>query len=104
MRKFTLAFCAAAMAVPVIPVLPTTAAFANHNGYYHGKTWRDSRGRVRCRRANGTVGIIVGGAAGALVGRAVDGGRNRTVGTVVGAAAGALAGREIARGSRRRCR
>ncbi|HEX8623749.1 MAG TPA: glycine zipper 2TM domain-containing protein [Allosphingosinicella sp.] len=103
MRKFTLAICAAAMAAPVMPVLPTTAAYANHNGYYHGKTWRDSRGRVRCRRANGTVGIIVGGAAGALVGRAIDGGRNRTTGTVLGAAAGALAGREVAR-SRRRCR
>ena len=103
MRKFSLVIACAAMAAPVAPVIPTTAAYANHNGYYHGKTWRDSRGRVRCRRANGTVGIIVGGAAGALVGRAVDGGRNRTVGTVVGAAAGALAGREIARG-RRRCR
>ncbi|MGA9581731.1 MAG: glycine zipper 2TM domain-containing protein [Allosphingosinicella sp.] len=103
MRKFTLAMCAATLAVPVAPVIPTTAAMANHNGYYHGKTWRDSQGRVRCRRSNGTVGIIVGGAAGALVGRAVDGGRNRTVGTVVGAAAGALAGREIAR-SKRRCR
>jgi hypothetical protein len=104
MRKFTLAFCAAAMAVPVVPVLPTTAAYANHNGYYHGKTWRDSRGRTRCRRSNGTVGIIVGGAGGALVGRAVDGGRNRTVGTVVGAAAGALAGRAIDRSRTRRCR
>lgn len=103
MRKFSLAIACAAMAAPVAPIIPTTAAFANHNGYYHGKTWRDSQGRVRCRRSNGTVGIIVGGAAGALVGRAVDGGRNRTVGTVVGAAAGALAGREIAR-SRRRCR
>ena len=103
MRKFTLAICAAAMAVPVAPVIPTGPAFANHNGYYHGKTWRDSQGRVRCRRANGTVGIIVGGAAGALVGRAIDGGRNRTTGTVIGAAAGALAGREVAR-SRRRCR
>ena len=101
MRKFALALCAATMAVPVIPATP---AFANHNGYYHGKTWRDSQGRIRCRRSNGTVGIIVGGAAGARVGRAVDGGRHRTVGTVVGAAAGALAGREIARGSRRRCR
>ena len=100
MRKVTLAFMAATMAMPVIPATP---ALANHNGYYHGKTWRDSRGRIRCRRSNGTVGIIVGGAAGALVGRAVDGGRNRTVGTVVGAAAGALAGREIAR-NRRRCR
>ena len=99
MRKFALALAAATLTLPAIP----TAAVANHNGYYHGKTWRDSQGRVRCRRSNGTVGIIVGGAAGALVGRAVDGGRNRTVGTVVGAAAGALAGREIAR-SRRRCR
>ena len=101
MRKFTLALCAATMAVPVIPAAP---AFANHNGYYHGKTWRDSQGRVRCRRSNGTVGLIVGGAGGALVGRAVDGGRNRTVGTVVGAAAGALAGRAIDRSRTRRCR
>ena len=103
MRKFSLAIACAAMAAPVAPVIPTTAAFANHNGYYHGKTWRDSQGRLRCRRSNGTVGLIVGGAAGALVGRAVDGGRNRTAGTVIGAAAGALAGREIAR-NRRRCR
>ena len=99
MRKLALAFAAATLTLPVIP----NAAVANHNGYYHGKTWRDSQGRLRCRRSNGTVGIIVGGAAGALVGRAVDGGRNRTTGTIVGAAAGALAGREIAR-SRRRCR
>ena len=103
MRKFSLAIACAAMAAPVAPVIPTTAAYANHNGYYHGKTWRDSQGRLRCRRSNGTVGLIVGGAAGALVGRAVDGGRNRTAGTVIGAAAGALAGREIAR-NRRRCR
>ena len=101
MRKVTLAIMAATMAMPVIPAAP---AFANHNGYYHGKTWRDSQGRVRCRRSNGTVGLIVGGAGGALVGRAVDGGRNRTVGTVVGAAAGALAGRAIDRSRTRRCR
>jgi outer membrane lipoprotein SlyB len=101
MRKVTLAFMAATMAMPVIPAAP---AMANHNGYYHGKTWRDSQGRVRCRRSNGTVGLIVGGAGGALVGRAVDGGRNRTVGTVVGAAAGAIAGRAIDRSRTRRCR
>jgi outer membrane lipoprotein SlyB len=101
MRKVTLAFMAATMAMPVLPAAP---AMANHNGYYHGKTWRDSQGRTRCRRSNGTVGLIVGGAGGALVGRAVDGGRNRTVGTVVGAAAGALAGRAIDRSRTRRCR
>jgi outer membrane lipoprotein SlyB len=90
---------AATMAMPVVPATP---AFANHNGYYHGKVWRDSQGRLRCRRSNGTVGLIVGGAAGALAGRAIDGGRDRTAGTVLGAAAGALVGREITR--KRRCR
>src|SRR5215210_6361202 len=100
MRNIALALAAATLTVPVIP----NAAVASHDGYYHGKTWRDSQGRLRCRRSNGTVGIIVGGAAGAVVGRAVAG-RHRTTGTVVGAAAGALAGREIARNrSTRRCR
>ena len=99
MRKVTLALMAATIAMPVIPATP---ALANHNGYYHGKVWRDSQGRLRCRRSNGTVGLIVGGAAGALVGREIDGGRERTAGTVLGAAAGALVGREITR--KRRCR
>jgi hypothetical protein len=98
MRKFALALAAATLAVPAIP----TAALANHNGYYHGKTWRDSQGRLRCRKSNGTVGIIVGGAAGALAGRAIDTRGERTTGTVLGAAAGALVGREVAR--KRRCR
>ena len=101
MRKVTLAFLAATMAVPVIPATP---AFA-HDGVYNGKVWRDGQGRLRCRKSNGTVGLIVGGAGGALIGRAVDGGRNRTTGTVLGAAAGALVGREIQRNrSVRRCR
>jgi hypothetical protein len=101
MRKFTLAFAAASLAMPVAMPAP---AFANHNGYYHGKTWRDSQGRTRCRRKNGTTGLIVGGAAGALAGRAIDGGRNRTVGTIAGAAIGALAGREIDKSRGFRCR
>lgn len=100
MRKITLALMAATMAMPVIPAAP---AFAHNDGVYNGRVWRDSQGRLRCRRPNGTVGLIVGGAGGALLGRAVDGGRNRTTGTVLGAAAGALVGREIAR-NRRRCR
>ena len=109
MRKVLLAISATAMAVPATMAIPTDSAQAQsryyRNGYYYGPTWTGRDGRVYCRRSNGTVGLIVGGAAGALVGRAVDGGRNRTVGTVVGAAAGALIGREIARNrSTRRCR
>jgi outer membrane lipoprotein SlyB len=102
MRKFTLAVAAATMAVPVAMPAP---AFANHDGYYHGKTWRDSQGRLRCRKPNGTVGLIVGGAAGALVGRAIDTRGERATGTIIGAAAGALVGREIDRSRKgRRCR
>ena len=101
MRKLTLAIAAASLTVPVAMPAP---AFANHNGYYHGKTWRDSQGRLRCRRKNGTTGLIIGGAAGALAGRAIDGGRNRTVGTIAGAAVGALVGREIDKSRGFRCR
>jgi hypothetical protein len=101
MRKFTLAMLAATMAVPVIPATP---AFAADDGYYSGRTWRDSQGRLRCKRKNGTVGLIVGGAAGALAGRAIDTRGERTTGTVLGAAVGALAGREIDRNRGRRCR
>lgn len=102
MRKFTLAIAAATLTVPVAMPAP---AFANHNGYYHGKTWRDSQGRLRCRKSNGTVGLIVGGAAGALAGRAIDTRGERMTGTIVGAAAGALVGREVERSVKgRRCR
>ena len=64
-------------------------------------TWRGSDGEYRCRRADGTTGLVIGGAVGALVGREVDGGRDRTAGTVIGAASGALLGREIERGNAR---
>ena len=109
MRKLLLAVSATAMAVPATMALPTDSAEAQsryyRNGYYQGPVWRGQDGRMYCRRRNGTVGLIVGGAAGALVGREIDGGRNRTAGTILGAAAGALIGREIDRSrGRRRCR
>jgi len=110
MRTLILAAAATAVAVPTTFAFPTDEAQAqrryyDRDGYYNGPTWRDSRGRYRCRRSNGTTGLIIGAGAGALVGRAVDGGRNRTTGTIVGAVAGALVGREVQRNSsRRRCR
>lgn len=98
MRKIMLGVAAATLALPTVP------AMAQRDGYYNGKTWQDSRGRLRCRKSNGTVGLIVGGAGGALVGRAIDTRGERTTGTVLGAAAGALIGRSVDRSRRGRCR
>ena len=90
MRKIMLGIAAASLTVPA---MPATA----QNGYYNGKTWRDSQGRIRCKKRNGTTGLLIGGAAGALAGRAIDTRGERTTGTVLGAAAGALLGRHVDR-------
>lgn len=101
-RKTALAMAAFTLAVPAIPA---PAVAHNGDGYYHGKVWRDSQGRLRCKRSNGTTGLIVGAAGGALVGRAIDTRGERATGTILGAAAGALIGRSVERSaSRQRCR
>lgn len=65
--------------------------------------WRGNDGRYYCRRGDGTTGLLVGAALGALLGRSVDTYGDRAPGTILGAAAGALLGREVDRG-RTRCR
>ena len=67
------------------------------------RTWRGRDGQYHCQKKDGTTGLIIGAAAGALLGREVDGGQNRTLGTILGGAAGALLGKEIAQGGSR-CR
>lgn len=115
MRKLILGLAAVTMTVPAVTA-PAMAygrydsgsrysRYYDGNGRYYGPTWRGRDGRLYCRRSNGTTGLIVGGAAGALIGREIDGGRNRTAGTILGAAVGALIGREVQRGmGGRRCR
>lgn len=71
--------------------------------YRNTRVWRGNDGRYYCRRSNGTTGLIIGAAGGALLGRSVDRYGDRSTGTVVGAALGALLGREVDRGSAR-CR
>lgn len=68
--------------------------------YRDTRVWRGNDGRTYCRKKDGTTGLIIGGAAGALLGREVDGGRDRTLGTVLGAAAGALIGKSLDDGVR----
>ncbi|MBB4613242.1 glycine zipper 2TM domain-containing protein [Novosphingobium taihuense] len=83
---------------------------SNDRGYYgdpvyrNTRVWRGNDGRYYCRRSNGTTGLLIGGAAGALIGREVAGNYgDRTLGAILGAAGGALLGREVDRGGSR-CR
>jgi hypothetical protein len=123
MRKTILAATLAAIALPAAPALADPPAWAPahgrraHDAQYdrYGRyaqphrldrddhVWRGRDGRYYCRRDNGTTGLIVGGVAGALLGRTIAGGGDRTLGTLLGGAGGALLGREIDRGSLR-CR
>lgn len=68
--------------------------------YRNTRVWRGSDGRTYCKKKDGTTGLIIGGAAGALLGREVDTRGDRTLGTILGAAAGALIGKELDDGVR----
>ena len=123
MRKMILTACLGALMLPAAPALADPPPWAPAHGrrakervyddygrYYEprrlsrdDRIWRGRDGRYYCKRDNGTTGLIIGGAVGALLGRELDGGRDPTVGTVVGAAGGALLGRAIDRGDLR-CR
>ncbi|MHA6721441.1 glycine zipper 2TM domain-containing protein [Sphingomonas sp. RS2018] len=109
MRKLILAATALAVGVPTAMTVPVAVenqysqADAQKRARY--REWKGRDGRYYCRKPNGTTGLVVGGVAGALVGRTIDSRGDRTLGTLLGAGAGALAGREIERsGSRKTCR
>ena len=122
MRKTLLALTLAAVAMPTVPVFADPPHWApahgrraqglyDSNGRYrephrlgrNDRVWRGNDGRYYCKRGNGTTGLIVGAAAGALLGRAIDTRGDRMLGTLLGGAGGALLGREIDRGEVR-CR
>ena len=101
MRKFIILSAAAALTATSFAASISPAEARRHVAKQQ-REWRGADGRMHCRRSNGTVGLVVGGVAGALVGRTIDTSGDRAVGTVVGAGAGALIGHTIAR--RRTCR
>ena len=67
--------------------------------YRDTRVWRGNDGRVRCRKKDGTTGLIIGGAVGALLGREIDTRGDRSLGTILGAAGGAFLGKEVAGGT-----
>ena len=103
MQKIIMAAAAVALSIPAMPQPAQARQRYAHSQYYQGRVWRDSHGHLRCRRSNGTTGLIIGAAGGALVGRAIDTHGERATGTILGAAAGALVGRSVDR-SRVHCR
>ncbi|CAN7599955.1 glycine zipper 2TM domain-containing protein [Phenylobacterium sp. LjRoot225] len=97
---------ATVLAASAMAALPTGALAHGQGHHKHHAHYRDGYAepqryyrRESCR-SSGTTGLIVGGAAGALLGRELDGGRDRATGTILGAGAGALLGREVSRKSR----
>ena len=72
------------------------------NRYYNNRTYRgrDQRYRAYQRCNDGDGGTIVGAIAGGLLGSAVAGRGDKTLGVILGGAAGALAGRAIDRSDR----
>lgn len=115
MKKLFMALAATTLVVPGAAVVAadqfsvaTASGYKSDISYQNRnrdgfKSWRGKDGRTYCRRKNGTTGLVVGAAAGALAGRAIDTRGERATGTILGAAGGALLGREIDKG-RRRCR
>lgn len=67
------------------------------------RTWRGDDGRNYCQRDDGTTGLLIGGAAGAVIGNEVARRGDKTVGAILGGLGGALLGRSIDRGGSR-CR
>lgn len=126
MRKAIIAAVLASLTLPAAPAL----AYRDHdrhdrryehrgknywkgdryynNGRYDGRrlshndrVWRGNDGRYHCKRDNGTTGLIIGAAGGALLGRMIDTNGDRLLGTLLGGAGGAVLGREIDRGDMR---
>ncbi|MEP5938709.1 MAG: glycine zipper 2TM domain-containing protein [Erythrobacter sp.] len=120
MKKLAIAIAAGAMAITSAPALADPPAHApahgkrakdraslyDSNGYYYeprrltrqSRIWKGKDGKYRCKRDNGTTGLVIGAGVGALAGHELAGRGDKTLGAILGGAAGALIGREIDRG------
>ena len=68
------------------------------------RVWRGRDNRYYCSRSDGTTGLLIGGAAGAVLGSEVAGRGDKTLGALLGGLGGALLGRSIDRSDDYRCR
>lgn len=106
-KKSLMALAAAGTVMTAVPAEAKRDRTYDDRGRYHeprrvsqNDVWRGNDGRYYCRRQNGTVGLVLGAAGGALLGRQIDSQGSRATGTILGAAAGALLGREVEKSMR----
>ncbi|HEX7782957.1 MAG TPA: glycine zipper 2TM domain-containing protein [Sphingobium sp.] len=114
-KIWKVAIAAGAAAATLMPLAAQAHGEGRHRGWndrdryersYRPSAYRggyDDRRYYRGRgcKTSGTTGLVLGGVAGALLGRSIDRYGDRAPGTIIGAGAGALLGREI--DSKRRC-
>ncbi|MEO7178103.1 MAG: glycine zipper 2TM domain-containing protein, partial [Allosphingosinicella sp.] len=98
-----------------VAALPGCATYSDRGGYdwernYHSgsyepyalgrddEIYRGRSGRYYCKRKDGTVGLVVGGGVGGLLGNLIAPRGSKTLGTILGAAGGAAVGYAIERG------
>jgi len=111
MKKLTIAALIAALSLPMTPALADRHDRRDRQErraherqrearvmHRNDRVWRDNDGRYRCKRNDGTTGLIVGAGVGALLGRTIDTEGDRTLGTLAGAVGGGLLGRQVDRG------
>lgn len=120
MKKIILAAALAGLALPAAPVFADPPPWAPAHGYHaknkgriydsrgryyeprrltrRDRVWRGRDGRYYCHRDNGTTGLVIGAAAGGLLGYKVAGNGDKTLGAIIGAVGGGLLGRAINRG------
>ena len=114
MKKILLALSAATLLVPTSAFArhhydrraQSVRMYAPHGRYVHphrlgrnDHVWRGRDGRYYCRRDNGTTGLVIGAAAGGLLGNELSrGSGDRTLGTIIGAIGGGLLGQSVDRG------
>lgn len=62
------------------------------------RVWLDEDGQYRCKRKNGTTGLVIGAAIGGFLGNRIAGRGKRTLGTIIGAVGGGLLGKSLTDG------
>lgn len=77
--------------------------YPEHRLSRNDRIYRGHDGRYYCRHSDGSTGLIIGAATGALLGNALRVGGSSTLSTILGGAAGAAIGSSVDRGNLR-CR